>query len=93
MAESYILRASRHALEAQMTQAQAIAWAHGQREKSGRWPSRRFRVEKSRGGNSRLLGATAARNTQKKYGGKVVELIPAAKFCPKPMDDATDGAA
>jgi hypothetical protein len=51
---------------------QALQWAKSLRH----WPRRRFRVEGSSAGNSRMLRETAAWNMQQLYGGKVVELIP-----------------
>lgn len=55
--------------------AAATKWAKGLK----RWPKRRFRVEGSRAGNSRLVGEETAKVIRSKHGGQVVELIPPAK--------------
>lgn len=49
----------------------AMQWASEQRT----WPTRRYRVEGSRAGNSRLVTFGTAVNLQKAYGGEIVELI------------------
>lgn len=56
------------------TAADALAWAKGLKS----WPRRRWRLEGSRAGNSRLLRETQAINMQQLYGGERIELIPAA---------------
>ena len=55
------------------TAADALAWARGLRY----WPRRRWRLEGSNAGNSRLIKETQARNMKALYGGTIVELIPA----------------
>lgn len=45
-------------------------------EYGGRWPARRFRVEGSPFGNSRLLRAADAELAARRYGGQVVEVAP-----------------
>jgi hypothetical protein len=57
--------------ESQWSQAKAVEWAKGLRH----WPARRFRVEKSRAGNSRLVSLRVAHEMKDKYGGEIVELI------------------
>jgi len=57
--------------ESQWTTKQAVAWARGLRH----WPSRRFRVEKSRAGNSRLISARLADEMKGRYGGEIIEMI------------------
>lgn len=52
--------------------AAALKWARGLKN----WPRRRFRLEESRAGNSKLLLEKVAKTMQASYGGKVVELIP-----------------
>lgn len=59
--------------ESGWTAEQALAWAKSKEH----WPTRRWRVEGSRAGNSRLLHKKTADHTRLKYGGSVVELIPA----------------
>jgi len=52
---------------------------HGQlvAEYANKWPNRkRWRVEGSRGGNSRMLMKDTATAACARYGGKVVEVIP-----------------
>ena len=66
----------RSMLETQWTPDQALVWAKKCWIDQARWPSRRFRVEGGRAGNSRLLGKSAAENACALYGGIVVELIP-----------------
>jgi hypothetical protein len=53
----------------------ALAWARSKKH----WPKRRWRLEGSRAGNSRLLRETQAINMKSLYGGTIVELIPAGK--------------
>lgn len=52
--------------------ASALKWARSLKY----WPQRRFRLEDSRAGNSRLIKEQQARDMMGKYGGTVVELIP-----------------
>lgn len=80
MANRLLSRASRHErnlLEAQIRPDEAVAWAQARYKKTGNWPSKRFRVEGSRAGSSKLLTRVEAEVTSKQYGGTVVELIPA----------------
>jgi hypothetical protein len=58
--------------ESQWTKAEAIRWSESLKSRT----SRRFRLEKSRAGNSRLVSAWKAGELKSKYGGEVVELIP-----------------
>lgn len=59
--------------EATWTREQATQWARG----LSRWPRRRFRLEQSRAGSSRLVIHGLAERLQKQYGGEIVEVIPA----------------
>ena len=59
-------------LEAVWDRTEAVRWART----LNRWPARRFRIEKSRCGSSRLVSAEKAHRLQKRYGGVVVEVIP-----------------
>ena len=52
----------------------ATTWAKSLRS----WPKRRFRVEGSSAGNSRLLDEYRAQRTKDMYGGEIVELIPSS---------------
>lgn len=56
----------------QWTTVEALEWAR----KMKCWPSRRFRLEGSLAGNSRLVKWNLATEMQRSYGGTVVELIP-----------------
>lgn len=76
MSKTTILKA---ATEAMMTREEAIAWAEELYDNTREWPSNRFRVEESAVGPSRLITSAEADRMQKKYGGKVVELIPSHK--------------
>lgn len=67
---------SRQLQESTWTKEEALAWARKVRASGRSWPGWRFRVEGSRAGNSRLLGKKAAEQTQAKYGGVLVEVIP-----------------
>ena len=69
-------KAARDAQEAMMSRDAALSWAVAWHRDHGRWPTRRFRVEAG-GIKRRLLGHAAAWNAQRRYGGKVAELIPA----------------
>jgi len=66
-------------LEAQWSLSEALEWAVGEHELSGRWPSRRFRVEGGAGGNTGLLAMQAAKNAHAQFGGELVEVIPELK--------------
>lgn len=57
--------------EATMTKEQALEWARKQIE----WPARRFRVEGTKAGPSRLVHRDTAQKIVHQYGGKMVELI------------------
>ncbi len=57
--------------EAQWTKAEAVKWARGLRH----WPSRRYRVEGSRAGPSRLVSNYIAQTLVSEYGGKIVEIL------------------
>ena len=62
--------------EASWTREEAIAWAKNLRG----WPSRRYRLERSRAGSSRLVTKWDALNLKSLYGGEVMELIPSAAY-------------
>lgn len=62
----------RAVLESTWSTADAVAWA----DDLGRWPRRRYRVEGSRCGPSRLVRHRVAVKLQRQYGGTVVEVIP-----------------
>jgi hypothetical protein len=62
-----------------MTHLEQSAATHKQlvAKYANKWPNRkRWRVEGSRGGNSRLLMHHTAQAARAKYGGAVVEVIP-----------------
>jgi hypothetical protein len=63
-------------LQTQMTRAEAIEWAEKRFARAGHWPTRRYRVQDSRAGTSKLLSKTEAHGTMTRYGGKIVELVP-----------------
>jgi hypothetical protein len=65
-------RALQYVAESTWTAEEAMAWARSKKN----WPTRRFRVEGSYAGNSRLLPKKLAERTREKYGGKLVEVIP-----------------
>ena len=69
------LRAIRDTFESLWTERVALDWARDQ----GAWPVRRFRLERSRVGNSRLLRKVDADRLRGRYGGQVVEVIHHAK--------------
>jgi hypothetical protein len=62
--------------ESTWTKEQALAFAVQYLDAKGRWPARRFRIERSRAGNSRLLNRESAERDAARYGGDAVELIP-----------------
>ena len=68
--------------EAQFTKDEALAWAEDYYRERKNWPRRRWRVEGSAAGNSRLLTEKQALRTKKVHGGEVVELICPAKYYP-----------
>lgn len=70
-----IERHNRNVRESLWTAEEAIAWAVRHHADTGKWPTRRFRVA-THLGNSRLLQLASAERTQRKYGGKLEELIP-----------------
>jgi hypothetical protein len=45
-----------------------------------KFPAKRFRVDKSKAGNSQLLNDSGAQSTQRQYGGSIVELISKAQW-------------
>ena len=59
-----------------MSQHDAIKVAEDYYKEVLRWPVRRFRVEGTWSGNSRLLCKLSAQRTLGMYGGTLVELIP-----------------
>ncbi len=63
-------------MEARLDRDGAIGWAERYHAEQGRWPTRRFRVEGSRVGNSRLLRQGEASAMAERYGGELVELVP-----------------
>lgn len=71
-----IARQSARILETTLTPAALLARAI----KRGRLPSRRYRVEDSSVGPSRILSSIQADLAQARYGGRKVELITAAMF-------------
>lgn len=58
--------------ESVWTAEEAIAWAEG----LSRWTTRRYRLEGSRAGNSRLVTLWHVKALKAEYGGEIVELIP-----------------
>lgn len=73
-------RVLQYVAESSWTAEQALAWARTKK----RWPARRFRVEGSHAGNSRLLPKKLAVATRSKYGGVLVELIPLPTIAGEP---------
>jgi hypothetical protein len=63
----------RNGRESRATEADVL---HDVLEYGGRWPARRFRVEGSPLGASRLLRAADAERAAERYGGAVVEVAP-----------------
>ena len=53
------------------------------------WPAmrRRFRVEGSRAGNSRLVTQTTAKRYKGEYGGKIVEVVPLVSLAERQAKD------
>ncbi len=62
--------------EMNWTDTEAIAWAEKYYRKYRQWPTRRWRLEGTPGGNSRLLTYRVALKQKAKYGGSLCELIP-----------------
>lgn len=60
--------------ESKMTHKQALAWARERTWLNG-WPTRRYRLEASAAGNSRLITETEAETLQARHGGKVVQVV------------------
>jgi len=72
-------RVARHnaaAAEATISAEDAIAYAKELREQGARWPRRRWRVEGTAAGNSKLLTEERAIAVQRRTGGTVVLIIP-----------------
>ncbi len=65
--------------EMQWGDIEAIAWAEKHYRDTGRWTTRRWRVEDTPGGNSRLLTHSEALKRMAEYGGRLCELIPNRK--------------
>lgn len=62
--------------ESALSPEEAVGYAESYYENHQRWPWRRYRVEGTAAGNSKLLIDMAAENACRKYGGTIVELIP-----------------
>ena len=62
-------------VEAALTADTAIDWAEAYYLEHHVWPPRRWRVEGSIAGTSRLLTRRAAEQQQERYGGEVVQLV------------------
>lgn len=58
-----------------MLPAEAMRQAVEHEKKTGKWPSRRFRVEQSAAGSSHLLTRHQAEVTKARYGGVLVQVI------------------
>lgn len=65
-----------HTRESVATDDEILAMARDFEARHGRWPSKRYRVDGTPFGNSRLLRRGLAETTQRSYGGHVRELIP-----------------
>ena len=59
-------------MEATWDRTEAIRWART----LNRWPRRRFRLQESRVGPSRLVSKEKADRLRERYGGYVAEVIP-----------------
>jgi hypothetical protein len=68
-------RASRAMQESMMTKDEVQAWANETLATTGRWPGRRWRVEGSRGGTSRLVTNAKAKVLVAQHGGVIVEMV------------------
>ena len=65
--------------EAMLDHVTAIEWAEQYVRDHGVWPKRRWRVEGSRAGMSRLLTHRKAKETQAEYGGEIVKLLSSSR--------------
>ena len=71
-----IARGNRLAAESLLTPAELRAAVQREYDDTGRIPGRRFRVEGTSLGNSRLLTKKAAEKTMTRYGGRIAEYRP-----------------
>ena len=70
-------KTGRYAVESVLTPHEMLSIALERFRETGKWySSRRFRVEGSPAGNSRLLTLKAANKVKARFGGEVVEVIP-----------------
>lgn len=88
-----VTKHSRHLAESTWTKEEALAWARKVKASGRSWPGRRFRVDNSRAGTSRLLGRKAAEKTQAKYGGRLVEMIPTPTAAGEPKHTVNQALA
>lgn len=86
------LRVDQATLEATWTKEDATAWAQDRYTRTGSWPRRRWRVEGSPAGSSRLVPLKLAEKTQARYGGHIVELIGPPPPAPPRVSKNTDRA-
>jgi len=86
-----IIRSNKRMLEAMAPADELRAAALKRHADTGRWTSRRFRVEGSRGGNSFLVGKKRAESIQAKMGGRVVDVV--GKAPPKVRTTKAEEAA
>lgn len=78
--------------ESTMDKEQALKWAVAQYRDTGRWPVRRFRVEGTACGNSKLLTEAAAQEAKAKFGGEIVCMMPGKKWVPaSALAESSDG--
>jgi hypothetical protein len=93
MSESGLERHNRRSIESRWSHDDCMNWAESVYAETRRWPVRRYRVEGTPAGNSSLMPEPQARRTQRKYGGRVVEVIPSRKaFISRGQNSAaTDG--
>lgn len=76
MTKMAMTKHDQYLLESQMSADAAIAWAERQFEETGKWPTRRYRVDGTSVGNSRFMRQHDARDTLAKYGGELREMVP-----------------
>lgn len=73
-------RQVRYAFEAGATHEELIERAIELHADGYGWPRRKYRVEGTYVGNSRLLYLGEAQATQRRYGGHIVQVIPSTRF-------------
>lgn len=68
-------RTQKRMIESVMSPEEIETWALEWYRERGRWPTRRFRVEGTRCGNSCLLTLPKAHSTRSRFGGTVKERV------------------